>query len=464
MATTWDHRRTFELVAACASDYLDHLPHRSVVAPASLATVRDLLQAPLPEDSESADAVVELLADAGHAATVATTGPRYFGFVTGGVLPAALAAEMLAVAWDQNGGMAVMSPLASVTEEVAGQWILELLGLAPTCSIGFVTGGQAANTTALAAARHHVLGAHDWDVESRGLHGAPRIDVVVGAQRHATVDTSLRFLGLGQPTTVIPADDQGRMVAGDLDAHLAGQSGPAIVCAQAGNVNTGAFDDLATIVATAHRHGAWVHVDGAFGLWAAASPSYRHLLRGHDGADSWAVDGHKWLNVPYDCGYAITAHPQSHRGAFASQAGYYVVGGDDAPRDGFDWVPEASRRARGIATYAALRSLGRRGVALLVEQCCERAQQFARVLNEEPGIRVLNDVVLNQVLVRFGDTDEHTRAVIARVQQEGTCWAGGSTWDGQAAMRISISNWSTGEADVERSAAAMIAEHRRLGG
>jgi glutamate/tyrosine decarboxylase-like PLP-dependent enzyme len=334
-----------------------------------------------------------------------------------------------------------------------------------------------------------VLAAHGWDVEARGLQGAPRVTSVVGAEGHATIGVALRALGLGAPTIVVDADDQGRMRPDALAAALgglavgpdtAGAAGtpgtaaaagtpgtpgaarPVIVCAQAGNVNTGAFDPFPAIVEMAHRHGAWVHVDGAFGLWAAASPRRRPLTAGVAGADSWSVDGHKWLNVPYDSAYAVTAHPAAHRAAHASTAGYYVPGAGD--RDGMDWAPEASRRARGIATWAALRSLGRDGVADLVERCCAHARRLAERVAGEPGVAVLGDVVLNQVLLRFGDDDERTRAVIAELQRDGTCWAGGSVWRGRAVMRWSVSNWRTTAADIDRSADALIAAHRRTAG
>ncbi|HKT01622.1 MAG TPA: pyridoxal-dependent decarboxylase, partial [Rugosimonospora sp.] len=317
--------------------------------------------------------------------------------------------------------------------------------------------------TCLTVARHHVLAARGWDVAARGLPGAPPLHTVVGAQRHATVDAALRAIGLGAPSIVVDADGEGRMRPQELARVLRGLAGPVIVCAQAGNVNSGAFDPLPEIAALTRTHGAWLHVDGAFGLWAQAAPDRRHLTEGVAAADSWAVDGHKWLNVPYDCGYAITAHPDSHRDAYASTASYYVRGGGpQQSRDGMDWVPEASRRARGIATWAALRSLGRQGVAELVERCCTHAARFAGLVAAQPGVAVLNEVVLNQVLVRFGDSDDHTRAVLAAVQREGTCWAGGSTWHGQAVMRWSASNWSTTAADVTRSAEAILATHHRL--
>jgi glutamate/tyrosine decarboxylase-like PLP-dependent enzyme len=449
-------------VAEASRHYLHSLGDRSVRAALNVAEVRETIPICLADDGAEATDVLGDLIRLGESATVATAGPRYFGFVTGGALPAALAAEMLAVAWDQNAALAVMSPLAAVTEEIAGSWIKSLLGLPATASIGFVTGGQAANITCLATARHHVLAARDWDVETRGLRDSPRVHCIVGADRHTTVDAAFRSLGLGTPDVIIDTDEQGRMSTGSLVEALRSCDGPTILCLQAGNVVTGAFDRFEELVALAHAAGAWVHVDAAFGAWAAASPAYRHLTTGMAGADSWATDGHKLLNVPYDCGYAITAHPESHLRTCASTASYLDTGRADEPRDGMTWVFELSRRARGVATYAALRSLGRCGVAALVERCSRNAQSFATLMCAEPGIEVLNDVVFNQVAVRFGDSDDQTHAVISAVQAEGTCWAGGASWHGKAVMRWSVSNWSTTPGDIDRSAQAVINAHRAI--
>ena len=337
---------------------------------------------------------------------------------------------------------------------MSGRWIAELLGLPAGVTSGFVTGAQGANTTGLAAARQHVLAREGWDVSGNGLQGAPRIRVLAGAERHVTIDRSLRLLGLGSATLeLIEADEQGRMRPDALRAALAGAAGPVIVCAQAGNVNTGAFDPLAEIADVCEKAGGWLHVDGAFGLWAAASPRLRHLVRGSERADSWATDAHKWLNVPYDCGLVFCRHPESHGQAMAVAASYLQRADGRSPSD---WVPESSRRARGFAVWAALRSLGRTGVADLVERCCDHAGTFAELLGAEPGVEILNDVVLNQVLVRFGDDDETTRQVVRRVQEDGTCWLGGTDWHGRAAMRISVSSFRTTRADVERSAAAIL--------
>jgi glutamate/tyrosine decarboxylase-like PLP-dependent enzyme len=391
---------------------------------------------------------------------MATAGGRYFGFVIGGNLPAALAADWLTSSWDQNAGLYVAAPAASVVEEVCGAWLTELFGLPGDASYGLVTGGQMANFTALAAARHSVLDEAGWDVEANGLIGAPRVRVIIGEERHVTIDRALRLLGLGSSSLhPVPADEQGRMRPDALRAALGETSGPTIVCAQAGNVNTGAIDPLDAICDVAGEAGAWVHVDGAFGLWAAASPASRHLTRGIERADSWATDAHKWLNVPYDSGLVFCAHPDAHRTAMGTHASYLVYS-EGAERDQLDWNPEASRRARGFPVYAAIRSLGRSGVVDLVDRCCAHARRFAEALAWEPGVEVLNDVVLNQVLVRFldtgGDHDARTRAVVKAVQEDGTCWLGGTTWQGKVAMRISVSNWSTTTDDVDRSVAAIL--------
>jgi glutamate/tyrosine decarboxylase-like PLP-dependent enzyme len=442
-------------VAALVTDYQRGLPDRPVRARARVDELRTLLGGPTPDGPAEPADVIALLAEALDAGGVATSGPRYFGFVTGGALPATVAADWLATGADVNAAAYVMSPVAGVAEDVALAWIADLLGLPASVSAGFVTGATMANFTGLAAARHHVLAKAGWDVERNGLQDGPRVHVVVGEERHVTIDAALRYLGLGEATAhVVPADEQGRMRADLLAGVLTRCAGPTIVCAQAGNVNTGAVDPIAPICELAHAHDAWVHVDGAFGLWAAASPALRPLVAGLGNADSWATDAHKWLNVPYDSGLAFVAHPEAHRAAMRKTAGYFP---DERPgeRDGDAFVPESSRRARGFAVWAALRTLGRSGVAELVERCCALARRFAVSLGEMPGVQVLNDVVLNQVLVRFGDSDEVTRRVIAAAQDEGTSWFGGTVWKGMAAARISVSNWSTTEADVDRSVAVL---------
>lgn len=443
---------------AHASDFLRGLPRRFVGARAGREEMMAALDAPLPAQGQDAAAVIDLLAAQAERGASACAAPRYFGFVIGGSLPVALAADWLVSSWDQNAGIHVISPLAAALEEIAARWLLELFGLPRESSVGFVTGCQMAHFTCLAAARHGVLRKAGWDVEADGLQGAPRIHVVASREAHITLDVALRYLGLGTRALVhVESDAQGRMRADRLREVLPTLRGPVIVCAQAGNVNTGAIDPLQEIAQAARAHGAWLHVDGAFGLWARASAQAerRALADGMELADSWATDAHKWLNVPYDCGVAIVRHAQDHRAAMTSTAAYLIQTGG-AERDAVDWCPEFSRRARGIPVHAALRALGRDGVAELVDRCCACARRFAELLANEPGVRILNDVALNQVLVRFGDDDATTQRVIAGVQQDGTCWVGGTVWQGLAAMRISVSNWATSEQDVARSVAAML--------
>jgi glutamate/tyrosine decarboxylase-like PLP-dependent enzyme len=438
--------------------YLEGLPDRPVAGRAGLAELRAALGGPLPERPLDPREVVAELARAAEPGVVASGGGRYFGFVVGGATPAALAADWLTSAWDQNAGLYVLGPAASVVEEVAGAWLAELLGLPAGVSVGLVTGAQMANFTGLAIALGELLARAGWDLESAGLWGAPRVRVLAGQGRHGTIDRAVRFLGAGAVEPV-DADDQGRMRPEALAAVLDRGDGPVIVCAQLGNVNSGAMDPVGEICQVAHDRGAWVHVDGAFGLWAAASPRLRPLVAGVERADSWATDAHKWLNVPYDSGLVFCAHPEAHRAAMGIRAGY-LVHGSDGQRDALDYNPDHSRRARGFPVYAAIRALGRRGVAELVERCCRLATRFAERLAAADGVEVLNQVVLNQVLVRFlaadGDHDAHTRRVIDKVQQDGTCWMSGTSWQGKAAMRISVSNWSTDEADVDRSVAAIL--------
>ncbi|HEY5858619.1 MAG TPA: aminotransferase class V-fold PLP-dependent enzyme [Aldersonia sp.] len=430
--------------------YLNGLPDAPVGATATDPDVlRARLGGGLPEVGASPASVIEDLVSAATPGIAASAGPRFFGFVTGGALPAALAADWLTSTWDQNAVLFASSPAAAIAEEVVGGWLADLLGLPSSASFTFTTGCQMAHVTCLAAARHAVLADAGWDVERQGLGGAPRVRVLTGAARHVTVDRALRLLGLGTDALVpVAVDGAGRMDPAALSREL--RDGPTIVVAQAGEVNTGSFDPFGEIVDAARAAGAWVHVDGAFGLWAAASPAYRHLTAGAERADSWASDAHKWLNVPYDSGLAFCARPSDHRAAISLPAAYLTTGA----RDGMDWSPEASRRARAFAAWAALRSLGRSGVAELVDRCCSHARRFAALLGDVPGLELLNDVVLNQVLVRFGD-DTVTDAVIAAVQADGTCWLGGTVWQGRRAMRISVSNWSTTDEDVVRSAAAI---------
>jgi glutamate/tyrosine decarboxylase-like PLP-dependent enzyme len=440
--------RTTEL----ALGHLETVGERPVARGASMGDLVAALGGPLPAGPGDPARIVEALARGAEPGLVVTNGGRYFGFVEGGVLPAALAADWLTAAWDQNPGFYVLSPAAAATEEICRSWLCELLGLPPACSAGFTTGAQMANYTGLAAGLRHVLGAAGWDLEADGLFGAPAVSVVVGEERHATIDRALRFLGVGRrQITAVAADDQGRMRASALRDALA--DGPTIVCAQAGNVNTGAFDPLREICALAHARGAWVHVDGAFGLWAATAPSLRHLVDGVELADSWATDAHKWLNVPYDSGIVLCAHPDRHRAAMTLSASYLARTGG---RDGADWTPEGSRRARAFAVWASLRSLGRSGVADLVEGSCAHARRFADILGAEDEIAILNDVVLNQVLVRVGDDDERTRAVAAAVQSGGATWLGTTVRHGKVALRISVSDHATDDDDVAAAAAAVL--------
>ena len=441
-----------------ALGFLGGLPDRHVDATASPSELRAALDVPLSDGGVPAADVIDELVAAVDPGLVASAGPRFFGFVVGGSQPVALAADVLTSAWDQNAGLFASSPGAAVVEEVAGRWIVDLLGLPASSSVGFVTGGQMANVTALAAARHEVLARVGWDVEEQGLAGAPPVDIVVGERAHATIFAALRLLGFGAARTRrVPADGQGRMLPAALDRTLSESGGPAIVCAQAGEVNTGAFDPLDEIADAAAARGAWLHVDGAFGLWAAASPSRRALLAGMRRADSWATDAHKWLNVPYDSGLAIVNNPPAHRAAFGLNAAYLDPG---AEHDPYEYTPEASRRARGFAVYATLRALGRDGVAELVDRCCDLAVRMGEALDAHPRLHVLNDVVLNQVLVRLDAPAERlagaTADTIARIRRDGTCWLGGTVWDGAPAIRVSISNWSTTAGDVDRSAAAIM--------
>lgn len=441
--------------AGRVADFREEVGDRPVVPIVDLGAMRTALGS-LPAGPTEPDVVIDDLATAIDPALVGSAGPRYFGFVVGGALHAATAADMLAAGWDQVAFNAVSSPAAAVVEDVAGGWLKELLGVPSGASFGFVTGCQAANTVALAAARHHVLAAVGHDVETDGLNGAPRVRVVATGERHATIDRSLRLLGLGAKCLEpVATDANGAIDVAELARVIASAPpGPTIVCLQAGNVNSGAFDDLGAATAIAREHGAWVHVDGAFGLWAAANPTTRHRVSGIELADSWATDGHKWLNVPYDCGYVFCVHPDTHAAALSYTAAYLTGQGQAGLRSPGEFVLESSRRARGFATYAALRQLGRAGVADLVERCCSLARSFARELSSIDGVSVVNDVVLNQVLVRFGD-DDQTDRVIEAVQRSGECWMGGTTWHGMRLMRISVSNWSTTQADIDRSIAAI---------
>ncbi|HVI74309.1 MAG TPA: aminotransferase class V-fold PLP-dependent enzyme [Anaeromyxobacteraceae bacterium] len=431
-----------------AAAYLDGLDTRPVAPSPDAVSALRALDGPLPKTGADPAAVLEELDRLISPATMAMAGPRFFGFVIGGALPATLAANVLASAWDQNSAKWAATPGTAALEKVALRWTLEALGLPLEAGGGFVTGATVANFTALAAARHAVLARAGWDVEARGLFGAPPITVVVGAEAHVSVLKALAMLGLGRERLVtVPVDGQGRLRPDALPPLRP----PAIVCLQAGNVNTGAFDPAPAVIARAREAGAWVHVDGAFGLWAAAAPRRAHLTEGMADADSWATDAHKWLNVPYDSGLALVRDDAALRAAMGISAAYLPEAG---ARDPADSTPELSRRARGVEVWAALRNLGRSGLADLVERTCRHAERFADGLSAASH-QVLNDVVLNQVLVSFGD-DERTRRVIAGLQADGTCWCGGTVWQGKTAMRISVSSWATTEDDVERSLAAML--------
>jgi glutamate/tyrosine decarboxylase-like PLP-dependent enzyme len=448
-----DERELLRRTAEIAADYIESLDERPVFPRRSIDEIAAALGGPLPETSSDPLEVVELLAREAEPGVVATAGPRYFGYVTGGALPATVGADWLTTIWDQCGAFSVLGPSASVVEEIVGEWVKELLGLPSDSSFALTTGTQMAHVTALAAARHDILEARGWDVRERGLASSPPITVVVGQHRHATIGRALRLLGIGATQIVVSdADTHGRMRTDSLETVLEGVEGPTIVCAQAGEVNTGSYDPFGEIVEVVRETNAWLHVDGAFGLWAAASPTRRHLLAGVAAADSWATDGHKWLNVPYDCGLVLCAKPSAHRASMTMRADYYEGQGQWA-RDAADWTPESSRRARAFTVYAALRSLGREGLAELVDGCCDLAKRFADGASRLRGYELLNEVVINQVLFRLGD-DETTSAVLARVQESGEAWMGGTMWDGRAAIRISVSGWRTTPADIDRTIAA----------
>ncbi len=435
-------------VARRANIYLDGLDGRDVLPTAEALSRIDELAGSLPGGPGDPAAILDLLDRVGSPATVASAGPRYFGFVIGGALPTTVAANMLAAAWDQCTGRQVLSPAATVIEETAARWVAELIGLPEGCGVGLVTGASMANFSALAAARHALMARAGWDVGSKGLYGAPEIRIVVGGEVHVTVLKALALLGFGRDTAIrVPVDGQGRMIADQLPTL----DDRTIVCIQAGNVNTGAFDPAPEIIARAKAAGSWVHVDGAFGLWAAAAPARAHLMAGFNGADSWATDAHKWLNTPYDCGLVFVRDEAHLRGAMAANAAYLI---DSGGREPGDYVPELSRRARGVEVWAAIKALGRSGIAELVERNCRQAARFAKGL-KAAGIEVLNEVPLNQVLVAFGDA-ERTQRVTAAIQVEGTCWCGGSVWQGRTVMRISVSSWATTDDDVERSLDAII--------
>lgn len=412
----------------------------------SLAVLQELRE-PLQENPVSDEEILRLLHEKGSRGTVKSTGGRYFGFVNGGSLPAATLAKLMATVWDQNAGLYLMSPVAALLEEISSAWLIDLLGFPKQTAVGFVTGATMANFTALAAARHRLLEKAGWDVEARGLFHAPEITVITGDEVHVSILKALNLIGFGRERIIrVPVDNQGRIIAEKIPAT----QGPTILCLQAGNVNSGALDPIGEICRQKKDH-IWVHVDGAFGLWAGASPKTSHLVQGMELADSWATDAHKWLNVPYDTGLVFVKDAPALFSAVASSAAYLP---EMNKRDPFQFVPEMSREARGIPVWAALKSLGKKGLSDLIDTGCAHALRFAQGL-KKAGYQVLNEVVLNQVLVSFGDA-EVTREVIRKIQEDGVCWCGGTVWQGQTAMRISISSCATTTEDVDRSLASML--------
>ncbi|MBW3565267.1 MAG: aminotransferase class V-fold PLP-dependent enzyme [Acidobacteria bacterium] len=461
----WDEKRferVLQLASAESQRFLSAIPERDVTHRASLEQLRERLGLELTEEGLDDEKVIRELIEGARDGLLGSVSPRFFGFVIGGSMPVALAADWLTSVWDQNAGLYAAAPAPSVCEEVAARWLLEVLRLPETSGVAFVTGGQMANTTCLAAARHRVLADAGWDVERDGLQGAPRVRVLVPDEAHATIFSALRLIGLGASPVRIATDFEGRMRPEALRNALREGEGPAIVCAQAGNVNTGSFDPLGEVIAIAHESDAWVHVDGAFGLWARVSPETSPLVEGVEEADSWATDAHKWLNVPYDCGIAIVKDRAAHLGATSVRADYLIQAGpdSDAPRDPLDWTPEFSRRGRGLPVYAALRWLGRSGLRELIERGCSAASRIASELRKVDGIRIVNEVVLNQVLVDFDVEDSKLHdglvdRVVRRIQQDGRIWLSGSRWKGRAVIRVSVSNWATGQDEALVAAQAI---------
>lgn len=451
--------------ADLSAHFLDGLDTMPVGATASLHQLREQLQGEgLGHSGRAPREVIDQLVAAVSGGLIGSAGGRFYGWVIGGTLPSALAADWLTSAWDQNAALYATAPAAAVAEEVAGTWLAELLGIPASASVAFVTGCEMAHVTCLLAARHALLQRRGWDVERDGMAGAPRIRVLAGPHRHGSADRALRFVGIGTGAVEsLAGDSDGRLLPEALDAALRdGPQAPTIVLLQAGDINTGAFDRFAELIPIAHQHDAWVHVDGAFGLWAAASPRFAHYMQGASLADSWATDGHKWLNVPYDSGYAFVAHPDAHRAAMTYRASYLTHAADG--RDEMEWNPEWSRRARGFATWAALQELGRRGVAALVERCCDHASALVQGIGRLTGTDVVCTPILNQGMVRFlapeanAEAKQHDRftdAVITAVQRDGEAFFTGTTWQGRRTMRISVSSWRTTDDDVRRSVAGV---------
>jgi glutamate/tyrosine decarboxylase-like PLP-dependent enzyme len=456
--------KSLESATRLAMSYLEGLNDRPVGPAADLATLRSRLGEPLAREGKPADQVIGDLCRDVEGGVVGSASGRFFGWVVGGALPAALAADWLTSAWDQNASLYAAGPAAAVVEEVVGEWLKDILGLPPAASFALVTGCQMAHVTCLAAARHRLLANCRWDVEQRGLFGAPPIRILSSTERHGTFERAIRYLGLGLSHLIcLPTDNAGRLEPSALLTALERDpASPTLILLQAGDVNIGAYDRFSELVPVAKRDGAWVHVDGAFGLWAAASPEFRHLVDGVTGADSWATDGHKWLNVPYDCGYAFVADPEAHRAAMSYSAPYLTR--QDTVREEMDWTPDWSRRARGFSTYAALRQLGRRGVSDLVERCCRHARDLVIRIGGLPGAEVVWEPIINQGLVRFLDPKpgavdrdhaEWTDRVIAAIVSDGEAYFSGTTWRGRRAMRLSVSNWQTSDEDVDRTVASV---------
>jgi glutamate/tyrosine decarboxylase-like PLP-dependent enzyme len=457
-----DHEVMLRHAAGIAMSFRRALDERPQRPAKSFAEMRQAFDAPLPERGRDGLGVIGELAALADPGLAIMTGPRFFGWVMGASHPVGVAADWLTSAWGQNCGGHTVTPAAAACEEAAANWLLELLDLPRASSVGFATGATLANLTCLAAARGELLRRVGWDVEAKGLFGAPPIRVIIGAEAHASVFSALQFLGLGYDRVIrIPADAMGRMKLDGFETAMRAGEEPTIVITQAGHINTGAFDPVAEIADVVRGRNAWVHVDGAFGLWARACPETAPLAAGMDKADSWATDGHKWLQLPYDCGFAIVRDSEAHRRAMAITASYLpAVAADE--RNPSHYVPELSRRARGFAAWAMIRALGRQGIAQLIGHHCRVAERMARLLSREAGIRVLNDVVLNQVVVRFGDDDLLTKRVIERIQADGTCFAAGAEWKGVWIMRLSVTSWATSEADADRSVAAIIGAWRTV--
>jgi glutamate/tyrosine decarboxylase-like PLP-dependent enzyme len=454
-----DFRNALDLAFAHAVSHLEHLDQTSVAATTDAATLRARIDKPLTNEGVPAPQVVEELVHDVDGGLLGSAGGRFFGWVIGGALPAAVAADWLSSAWQQNAGLYATAPAAAIVEETVGRWLKEILGLPPKASFALVTGCQMAHVTCLAAARHGLLAKHGWDVESQGLFGAPPIRILSSSERHASFVRAVRLLGFGKShIRLLDVDDQGRLLPDALENELrAAEGGPTLVLLQAGDVNIGAYDSLETLIPLAKRYGAWVHVDGAFGLWAAASPRFRHLLKGVEAADSWATDGHKWLNVPFDSGFAFVADEEAHRASLSVRE-VYLTHATDA-RDQMDWNPEWSRRARAFPAYAALRQLGRDGLRDLIERCCRHAEGIVMGIGELPGAEVVWKPIINQGLVRFldarpgateADHDRRTDEVIAAILKTGEAFFGGTTWRGCRAMRVSVCNWQTSDEDVAR--------------